>query len=172
MSVAMKGIAPWNTRDYQRIVSVGYEAGVLTVGFADGSTGAVHVDAFRDRPGTREWDRATHTEHEIVVPRQADEDDEIPWDVVRSLTDPEYDRFLEERVVDSAKRYGARVRELRESARLTHHDLADRSGLPLRRVAEIEAGTDGISLPALERLVTAMGHGMDVFVVVQEEPET
>jgi DNA-binding transcriptional regulator YiaG len=156
-------------RNYRRIVSAGYRDGILTVGFGDGATVAVEVDAFRERPGTRDWDRVTHTEHEIVIPREADEDDEIPWDVIRSLTDPKYDRFLAERVAESARRLGVRVRELREGARLTQQDLAERSGVPLRRLAAVEAGTDGISLPALERLVTAMGYGMDVFVVPHEE---
>ena len=172
MSVATERAAPWNTRNYRRIVSARYLGGVLTVGFADGATVAVDVDAFRKRPGTRDWDRVTHTEHEIVVPRKADEDDEIPWDVIRSLTDPEYDRFMAERVAESATRLGARVRELREGARLTEQDLAERSGIPVQRLAAIEAGSDGVSLPALERLVTAMGHDMGVFVVPHEgEPD-
>ncbi|MDP9365568.1 MAG: helix-turn-helix domain-containing protein [Chloroflexota bacterium] len=172
MTIATERKAPWNTLDYQRIVSVRHRAGVLTVGFADGATVTVDVDAFQERPGTRDWDLVTHTAHEIVVPREADEDDEIPWDVIRSLTDPAFERHLTDFAAESARCIGLRVRELREGARLTAHDLAERSGIPLQRLAAIEAGTDGVSLPALERLVTAMGHDMGVFVVPHEgEPD-
>ena len=165
MSVATERQAPWSTRDYARMLSADYEAGVLTVHFADGDIARVPAeDLLAGRDIVPAWDRLTCATYEIVVPTTT-VDLEIPWDVVRALTDPAFEQHLVDQAAESAKRIGARVRELREEQRLTERDLAERSGISPERLARIEAGADGISLPTLERLVAAMGHDMRVFIV-------
>jgi len=152
--------APWNTREYPRIVSASYRSGALVVGFADGATVEVPAEAFRERRGTRDWDRVSHTEYEIVVPREADEDDEIPWDVIRSLTDPAFAAHLEAMAEESARWVGQRIRELREGRGLTVEALASRSGLDPALLARIERGDHDGDLGELQRVVESMGHGM------------
>lgn len=170
MSVAPETLAPWNTRDYRRIVSASHRAGILTVGYGDGATVDVDVEVFRERPGVRDWDRVTHTEHEIVVPREED-DDEIPWDVIRLLTDPAFDQYWGEQAAAAARRSGERIRKLRRAQRLGEDELAARAGIAPARLRRIERGEDGTSLPTLERIVGAMGHDMGVFVVREQEDE-
>lgn len=169
MRIATRRRAPWDTLDYQRIVSARHRAGVLIVGFADGAVVELGVASFRDRTGMREWARVTHTEDEIVVPREADEDDEIPWDVIRSLTDPAFERHLMDFAAESAKRIGWRVSELRRERRLGRRELAERAGISPDRLAQVEAGSTDVSLPTLERIVAALDLDMDVFVVAHEE---
>lgn len=169
MRIATRRRAPWGTLDYQRIVSARHRAGVLIVGFADGVVVELPVASFRNRTGTPDWARVTHTEDEVVVPREADEDDEIPWDVIRSLTDPAFERHLMDFAAESAKRIGARVSGLRRERRLGRRDLAERAGISPGRLAEVEAGTTDVSLPTLQRIVGALDLDMDVFVVARDE---
>lgn len=165
MTIATERKAPWYTRDYPRIVSATHRSGVLTVEFADGSTARVRVEELRADPATSpNWDGLTHNDYEIVVPTAAG-DLEIPWDVVRALTDPAFEQHLAASADASAKRIGVRIRELREGLRLDKPDLAERAGIPSAQLTRIEAGNDGISLPTLERIVSAMGYDMRVFAV-------
>ena len=141
------------------------------VGFADGSH--AHLDVRRLlRPGEApEWERMTFTPFEIVVPSEAG-DVEIPWSTIRALTDPAYDQHLATTFAEQATLIGARVRGLRQAKELGVQDLADQAGIAPERLARIEAGEDGISLPTLERIVAALGHDMRVFVVDEDEART
>ena len=169
MSVAAERKAPWHTRDYPRIVSAAHRSGVLTVDFADGATARVPVEQILTHRSTvPDWDHLTYNTYEIVVPT-ATENLEIPWDVIRSLTDPAFEQHLADKTAASAKRIGLRIRELRQGLRLTEEELAERAGVSPGRLSRIEAGTDGISLPTLERIVAAMGHDMRVFIVDGDE---
>ena len=90
---------------------------------------------------------------------------EIPWDVIRSRTDAAFEQHLTDREAASARIVGARVGELRDRLHLTGRDLAARAGITPERLAAIEAGTDGVSLPVLEHLAAVMGHDLRIFVV-------
>lgn len=172
MTVATERQAPWETKDYPRMVSVSHRAGVLTVDFADGTTARVKVeDLLAGRDAAPEWDRVTHDTYELRVPTKGD-DLEIPWDVIRSLTDPAFEQYLTDRAAESARSIGARIRKLREAQLLTEGELAERAGMPPDRLSRIEAGIDGIYLPDLEPIVTAMGHDMRVFIVHDEDETT
>ena len=163
--------APWDTRDYRRIVSAMAHAGVLTAGFGDGSH--AHLDVRRLlRPGEApEWERMTFTPFEIVVPSEAG-DIEIPWSTIRALTDPAYEQHLATKFAEQARLIGERVRGLRQSKDLGVQELADQAGISPERLARIEAGEDGISLPTLEWIVAALGHDMRVFVVDEDGART
>lgn len=165
MSTVAQPEAPWTRREYGRIVGASFDAGWLTVDFADGTSGRVDAGALARARGKRPaWERVTFTPHEIVVPTEAD-DDVIPWDVIRVLTDRAFDDYLSARFAEQAARIGTRLRQLRVEQRLSERELAERVGILPERLVRIEAGEDGISLPTLERLVTAMGQDMRVFVL-------
>lgn len=169
MSVATERKAPWYTRDYLRMVSVAHDSGVLRVAFADGARVEVKVeDLLGDHPVAAAWDRLVFDEHEIVVPT-ADGDIEIPWDVIRVQTDPAFEQHLATKHAEQAKLVGSHLTELRRAGRLSGRELADAAGITPERLARIEAGDDGVSLPTLERLVAALGHEMRVFIVHDEE---
>jgi hypothetical protein len=152
--------APWDTRNYPRIVSASYQSGTLAVSFADGATAEVPVEAFSQRRGVRDWDRVSYTEYEIVVPREAEEEDEIPWDVIRSLTDPAFAAHLDAMAEESGRWVGKRVRELRQGRGLKIAALAGLAGVLPSLVADIERGNHDGDLGELQRVVEAMGHGM------------
>lgn len=148
------------------------DAGFLMIGFGDGTFARLDVSGIIRLGESPEWDRMTFTPYEIVVPSK-DDHIVISWSNIRTLTDPEFDDHLEIKFVEQAKRIGARVRNLRQGKQIGSRELADKAGVSLDRLARIEAGSDGISLPTLERIVTALGHDMRVFIVDNEdEPPT
>jgi hypothetical protein len=96
MSTASRAAQPWDSLDYQRIVSARYRGGEVVVVFADGSEARLSPDCLvpsggpeLDFPGLRAED------FHLVVSSPAGEI-EIPWDVIRVHSDPAYDAFWAE----------------------------------------------------------------------------
>ena len=82
----------WDKRDYHRIERVRYneDEALLTVEFADGTTVTFNPEALvPSNLAEIDWWRTASNEIEVIVPHQSGWF-EIPWDVVRRHTDPEY----------------------------------------------------------------------------------
>ena len=93
MSTASRATQPWDRLDYQRIASVQYRGGEVVVFFADGSKAQLSPSCLVP-PGGPEpnWTSLRAEDFHLVVPSPAGEI-EIPWDVIRVHSDPEYDAF-------------------------------------------------------------------------------
>ena len=59
--------------------------------------------------------------------------------------------------------FHARLRELRESVKLTQMDLANRSGVPKASIANLEQGRRKPSLETAQKLATALGVSCEAF---------
>src|SRR5207237_315032 len=103
-----------------------------------------------------EWDRLTWSPYEIAVPG-AYEIVVIPWSTVRVLTDGAYAAHLARAAEDSARRIGARIRELRKARGLTGKELAQRAGIAPQSLSRIEHGQHEVVLSTLQSLLAAMG---------------
>jgi DNA-binding XRE family transcriptional regulator len=156
-----------NTREYERIATARYEPPFLIVGFEDGSDARLHVDLL-GRYGVRadEWDRARAEEYHVSIPTRSGTS-EIPWDVIRYLTDPEFHDYWDEVMRHAAQKVGARLRALREERGLGQMELAERAGIPLDLLRDVEANGAGADLELEVRILTAMGCTLDDLV----EPE-
>lgn len=67
------------------------------------------------------------------------------------------------------KALGARVRELRRARKVTQEQLAEKAGLSLQQVGEIERGRGNPTLTSQEGLATALGVTLaDLFDLEQE----
>ncbi|MEA2512837.1 MAG: hypothetical protein QOJ59_2324 [Thermomicrobiales bacterium] len=115
----------WENLDYERVVGVRYESRELVVHFADGTEARLDVDLLKAY-GVRddEWAGAGADEYHVSVPTEA-EGAEIPWDVLRYMTDPEFRDYWDEVMTQAGRSVGARFRELREERNLSITDLAD-----------------------------------------------
>jgi hypothetical protein len=89
---------PWDTVEYQRIVAATYVGGQVVVSFADGAEARlapqhlvpnVHREPF--------WQSVRADDFHLVVP-SPDGEIEIPWDVIRAHSDPDFDAFWGELV--------------------------------------------------------------------------
>jgi len=92
----------WDTREYADMVTTRYSVGTLFVSFMDGSEVRLAVSELAPYGITdHEWQGARSETHHIAVPTQ-NGDVEIPWDVIRSLTDQEFSDFLTDHAANSA----------------------------------------------------------------------
>jgi DNA-binding Xre family transcriptional regulator len=162
----------WYGAGYQRMVHVAWRAPELVVEFADGSRACVEGRRLLPpKSDPVEWQRLTWSPYEIAVP-SAYEIAVIPSSTVRMFSDPAYPAHLAAAADDSARRIGARIRELRQARGLSGKALAERAGLSPRRVSRIERGRHGVALSAVQTLLAAMGCTLrDVVAEPAGEPE-
>ena len=81
----------------------------------------------------------------------------IPWSTLRELTDAGYAAHLAQAADESARRVGARIRELRVARGLSGKELAERAGIPPRTLSRIEQGKQEMVLSTVQSLLAAMG---------------
>jgi hypothetical protein len=87
---------PWDTYEYQRIVSASIQDGEVVVHFADGTEARTSPHHLVSSGGPElDWSNVRAEDFHLVVP-SADGPIEIPWDVIRVHTDPEFDAFWAE----------------------------------------------------------------------------
>lgn len=158
MTIEPRPTKPWDTTEYQQIVSAAYGAGELIVRFGDGAEARVDVSLMtRVEERGPDWASLRFDDFEVVVPTQQG-DFEIPWFPIRSLTDPAFRAHLDAAEVEQARWIGEGVRALRRGRGLGIDELADRAGMNASTLAEIERGHRDVHLVALEKLLGAMGH--------------
>src|SRR5215213_9678229 len=86
----------WDTREYADIATTQYDRGTLRVAFMDGSEVSLAVsDLAPYGVADHEWQGARSETHHITVPTR-NGTVEIPWDVIRALTDQGFSDFLTE----------------------------------------------------------------------------
>lgn len=81
----------WDTVEYQRIIRAFYDRGDVVIEFADGDHARVPAAALLgDDDVDPDWTRLRIEDFHLVAPATAG-DVEIPWDVIRVHSDPEFD---------------------------------------------------------------------------------
>lgn len=136
------GTPRWYTNEYACIESTRFdeETSILTVKFADGGIARLNptslVPANLDDV---DWWRVGSNEHEIIVPH-ASGWFEIPWDVIRVRTDPEFDAHLTRMDRKIAREVGTRFRGLREARGLTIEAVARSAKVIPGLIRDVEAG--------------------------------
>jgi DNA-binding XRE family transcriptional regulator len=147
----------WDSLDYEFVIDARYEPRTLIVDFADGTEARIDVDQL-GAYGIRDdqWPRVRADEIHVSVPRDADEI-EIPWDVLRYVSDPEFRVYWDEVMTSAQRNLGNRLRELRVTHGLSVADLATRAGIDGELLRQIESGETAVSLTLEDELLSAMG---------------
>jgi DNA-binding XRE family transcriptional regulator len=81
---------------------------------------------------------------------------EIPWDRIRAVADPDYQRHLADVAKQRAVQLGKRIRSMRLESKVTRAQLADKLGETTDFVAKLESGKSDSSLDMLNRLARAL----------------
>ena len=151
----------WDAISYGDIVSVAYDSGALTVGFANGDVARVAGDVVLP-PGSERprWAELTWDEQEIIVPC-AGEPAAIPWITIRLHTDAEFSAYWAEQARRQQRKLGQRLRWLRERQAVGQRDLAERVGIGVDDRRAVEAGEQPIDLTLTQQLLAALGCTMD-----------
>lgn len=159
----------WDTLEYHQIATVEYASGDVIVEFGDGARVRVAAGLLLgDGDSAPDWPRARAEEFHIVVPT-ATGDVEIPWDVIRVNTDPEFDAYWAERVATVRRRTGRRIRRLRLASGMPLTQLATRSGLAVETLSEIESSDRGADAAELDQLLEALGCSLREFGELPDE---
>ena len=171
MSVLSRPKQTWDTRAYQRMRDVRYQDNDLVVEFEDGARARVGVDALAlplfPEP---DWRRLTFSQYEIVVPT-VNGAFEIPWDRVRVLTDAAYAAHLRSMAVEQNRIVGARISALRQGQGLSTKALAERAGIPVATLTDIEAGRVAASFSLLDRVLRLLDADLGA-LALDEHPAT
>jgi hypothetical protein len=98
----------WDTREYADIATTEYDQGTLKVSFMDGSEVSLPVADLAPYGVTdHEWQGVRSETHHIAVPTRNGAV-EIPWDVIRALTDQKFSQFLTEHAANTTRRTESR----------------------------------------------------------------
>jgi DNA-binding Xre family transcriptional regulator len=153
----MTDAARWDNNAYHRIAPVAWQAPELVVDFADGTCARVEAGRWLlPDSDPVDWARLTWSPYEIAVP-SAYEIVVIPWSTIRELTDAGYAAHLAQAAEESARRVGARIRELRVARGLSGKELAERAGISPRVLSRIEQGKNEVVLSIVQSLLATMG---------------
>jgi DNA-binding transcriptional regulator YiaG len=161
-------MAYWDESDHEAIASaVIREDGVLSISFANGDQ--VTLASRRVLPPDIEadWSQITIEEHGFHIqmptrtvpawyPVPVGDPFEIPWDVIRRITDPEYRAYEVACCTEGAPLTGARVRALRQALGLSAGELARRASISRPRLRRIEAGEPVAPYSMLKHILEAM----------------
>jgi transcriptional regulator with XRE-family HTH domain/Zn-dependent peptidase ImmA (M78 family) len=155
-----RAIAAWDNPAYQRFQSARGSGTELAVTFGNGEEATVDLRSLMGAPTADvAWESLEVEPFEIRI--QVDGSlVEIPWLDVRALSDVAFAGHLAESAAESAKLVGHRLRNLRESRKLSSRELAERAGLSPQSLSRIERGRHDVVFSTLQRLLAAMNYGL------------
>ncbi len=83
---------------------------------------------------------------------------EIPWNVIRTLTDPDFAKVMVDAAAKQALEIGARLRHLRNECGLTQRHVAGLAGIEPANLSRIENGRLRLNTSTLWKILAAMGY--------------
>jgi transcriptional regulator with XRE-family HTH domain/Zn-dependent peptidase ImmA (M78 family) len=161
----------WNEAGYQRISDAKIDGGTLVVSFENGDV--VHLEAERALLPSEagDWKHLRVEPFELVVPTSTG-DVEISWLRLRTIADAEFARHLALEADDEARKIGLRIRALRERAGLSSKDLAERAHITPQSLSRIERGRHDVVFTTLQRILAAMGFGLQDLAQLKDPAPT
>jgi transcriptional regulator with XRE-family HTH domain len=163
----------WDKAEYQRIASAERRGDDVVVIFDDGSRVILPQDKLIPRELARTGiDGLTVDPHELVFQLPDRQVFEVPWTVIRSLSDPEFNRHLVKAAEEEARQIGLRIKELREARGMSSRELAERAGLTPQSVSRIENGRHDVVFTSLRKILAAMNCSLKDLTVSVRQPTT
>lgn len=168
----------WNHGSYLRIdrARCDWEGTVLTVEFENGDRVQLDPKQLLPRsvnPEEVDWPRIGSNTSEILIPI-GETWFEVPWDVIRDTTDPEFSEHwarMDKKVLDKR---GKRIRQLRENQNLSVDELAARANVTADDVIRVESGSHEPGFDPTS-MITALGRTWanlyDVIAVREPVPQ-
>lgn len=150
---------------YRMMTSADARQEGIEITFADGQLGLV---PFAEIPEVNDFKNLRSVElpnpYEVVLHTGAGEAAELPWDFVRHYCDDSYRPRVEAVALAGKQSIGVRIRQFRESARLTQEALAQAAGIGRVTLVRIESGDQSPRYETLVSLAQALGRPMGELV--------
>lgn len=148
---------PWMDEKYRKFESVQIQNKDILISFENGDSVKIEKNSITPNHAKEIfWDKLTFDAFEIKIPT-TNYLIEIPWDKIRVLTDKSFAKFLAGEAEEEAKIIGKKIRQLRESKKISAIDLADRASLTPQTISRIERGHTDVGFVTLKRILAAMG---------------
>ena len=138
--------------------------GVLWVEFGDG---LLRAFPWKDLPfarafaGTPVAAGACHHGHSVVFRKNDGQEFEVSAETMRALGDKDYRDTIREEDAAEREALGAALRVLRQTAKLTQLQMADRSGIPQASLSRLESGKRDPRLSTLQKYAAGLGMSME-----------
>lgn len=145
------------TIEFERIVSVYYAGGELSITFADGQHETIPVERLADygvRP--EEWSSVEAEEFHVRV-ATAHGSVEIPWDALRYASSETFRHEWDDVMRHASKNAGQRFRTLREQRGVTIAQLAERVGTDVHSILDLESGSLSSNIDLERRILASLG---------------
>ncbi len=137
----------------------------IEITFADGQRGFI---PFAEIPEVKDFENLRSVElpnpYEVVLHTGAGETAELPWDFVRHYCEDSYRPSVEVVALAGRQSIGARIRQFRESAKLTQEALAQAAEIGRVTLVRIESGEQSPRYETLVSLAQALGRPMEEVV--------
>lgn len=150
----------WDAQEYLVIVAVSVRDDKLRVKFANEDVVEVAFSAVTPpKAEAIDWEKASVSADalHLIVPSKPKEI-EIPWHVIRRLTDSQFARHMADCALRQARHIGARLRELRNRRGLSQAKVAAAAGIEPANLSRIENDRFDLSTSTLWKLLAAMGY--------------
>lgn len=147
----------WDTLAYATMTTASVVGEHLHITFADGDSVVARADAVLPSGYHPLPDAPIEIEPIHIVLKTNHGDFEVPFDVIRRLTDPEYADFWDQLSRDHQRATGAKFRARREGLGWQVDELARRGGIDPSVVNQVEAGEAPYDDDRDDRLLAAMG---------------
>ncbi len=105
------------------------------------------------------------TGYHFTIEYASGEKSVIPWDYVKHMCDDKYEYYRTNNKTDvPAHEIGRRIKEIRQSKKLTQDELAVKSGIQRANIARIESGKHKPYLETLEKIAGAFNMPVAYFI--------
>lgn len=143
----------WQRPGYADVVGVEPVEDAIRVRFADGDEIEVDIAAL----GLGE-DAEIFVDEEAgaLVARTMDDEREIDWMVLRSISDPAFADEVRRRDAEEARRIGTRLRVLRENRGIKQKVAAQMAGMSAPQLSKLEQGETDMRLSTIRSLLRAL----------------
>ena len=150
----------WDAQEYLVIVGVSVQDDKLQVTFANEDVVQVAFSAITpSKAEFVDWEKAFVSADALHVTAPGKPKEiEIPWHVIRRLTDSQFARHMADCALNQARHIGARLRELRNRRGLSQAKVAAAAGIEPANLSRIENGRYDLSTSTLWKLLAAMGY--------------
>ena len=150
----------------QMMISVESSRDGLNFSFADGHVSTVPWDSIREVQGLSDVDSIEFDNpYEVLIRTKHGEVAEIPWDFARNAGDSEFRKHVDTIALESQRKFGERLSELRHVLGLSQYRLAELSGVSRVTIARIEAASQSPKLETAQRLAAAMGYPIQALMM-------
>lgn len=155
--VKEKQLQKWDLDSYRSIAGVQVTGDDISVTFKNGDQVTLTIASINTLKRHHiDWAALTIDSFEFIVPAKP-QHLIVPWDVIRVLTDEEFNQHMVNAAQEQAILLGVRIKELRLLKNFKRKDLAKKARVTAQTISRIENGHVQVNFSTLKKILGSMG---------------